>query len=325
MVRLRTLAVDPLDAGALSRLGELSALTVRVRPERDEFLAMLEDAHVLVCRSGVVVDAGALAAAPHLRVIIRAGNGVDNIDLAAARARGVAVYRLPHASVNAVAEFVLALLFGLFRRVTEADRQVRAGVWRKGELVGQEVAGKTLGLIGCGNLGARIAALGQAVGMTTIATVARTTPERRASLAAIGVRLVSFTELLDSADAVSVQVPGGEATQGLVSAEAIGRLRPGAVLIDVSRAGVVDHGALLAALTSGRLSGAAADVHATENGVPLLSRHPRAVVTPHIGGSSAEAQLRIGHEVVQIVQAHTEGHVAAGFECLTCPPGEVGP
>ncbi|PNL17686.1 3-phosphoglycerate dehydrogenase [Micrococcus sp. FDAARGOS_333] len=300
---LRVLVTDPLHRYGRDRLDRFTQLTVVERPTRSEFLALVSNADVLICRSSVVVDAEALDCAPHLRAVIRAGNGLDNIDAAHAGLLGVTVSSIPSPGVNAVAEFVLASLLTLSRRIVEADRQVREGIWAKSALCGTELGGRTLGLVGCGRIGTRVAELAQGFNMQVCASVEHPSADREVTMRAKGIDLLTLEELVEKSDAISIQVPGGPATHGLVDAQVLTHVKPGCLLIDVSRSGVVDHQAVLDGLRSGHIAGAAADVHAQESGIPLLAQHPSGVVTPHIGGSTEEAQLRIAAEVVRRVQA----------------------
>ncbi|MDO5618526.1 NAD(P)-dependent oxidoreductase [Kocuria sp.] len=312
-VVLKVLVTDPMHQTGIKELSSFTELAVVNRPTRAQFLGQLADTDVLVCRSSVKVDAEAFDVANHLRAVIRAGNGLDNIDVTRAEADGVELSSIPSPGVNAVAEFVIGHLLGLSRHIVEADRQVREGQWNKALLCGTELGGRTLGIVGCGKIGSRVAELAQGFGMHTLASVARQDPARRTELAARGIELCPLEELIERSDAISVQVPGAPETRNLIDAALLERVRQGCMVVDVSRAGVVNHHALLAGLNSGRLAGVAVDVHAEESGIPVLAQHERAVLTPHLGGSTDEAQERIAREVVsRIRRLECEGRVAHG-------------
>ena len=304
--RARVLVLDPIDADALTALQREHDVRVHLGADAAQVRQLVGDAEVIVLRSGVTLDAAAIAAAPRLRVIARAGSGMDNIDLNAARERGVFTFNVPGVSASAVAELAIGLMLAASRHIGLADRQVRAGVWNKAALGGRELGGKTLGMVGLGRIGGRIAQLGRALGMRVVAAVRHTDDERRAELASRGIELVDLATLVGTADVVCVAVPLTEDTHHLIDADVFAAMRPTAILVNVSRGLVVDEAALYEALAIGRIAAAGIDVIATE-GSTCLTELDNIVITPHIGAMSVDLQARIGEVVVAGVRAALEG------------------
>ncbi|WP_063838220.1 amino acid adenylation domain-containing protein [Saccharothrix sp. ST-888] len=309
--RPRILVVDPIHQGALEELQRRHDVTVALRPPAEELLRLVRDKEVVVLRSGVRLDAGVIAAANRLKVIARAGSGVDNIDLAAARAAGVTTFNIPAVSAPAVAELALGLMLTVGRHIALADRQVRQGIWNKSALSGAELAGKTLGLVGLGRIGSRIAALGRALGMRVLVDVDRATEERRRELELHGYELVALDQLLPAADVVCLAVPLTEQTHHLIDAAALAVMKPTSLLVNVSRGLVVDEDALYEALAGGGIAGAGLDVVAREGQPNRLSELDNVVITPHIGAMSADSQARIGRILVDSVNAALAGREVA--------------
>jgi D-3-phosphoglycerate dehydrogenase len=264
-------------------------------------------------RSATAVTSDAIADAKQLKVIGRAGAGVDTIDVDAATARGIAVMNAPDGNTLAAAEHALSLLFALARHVPRADAGLKAGEWPKAGLTGFELEGKKLGVIGLGRIGGTVARKGRALGMD----VAAYDPFLPPSAAGHGsVPLKTLDELLAWADVVTLHIPRTKDTTHLLNATTLARMKRGAYLINAARGGLVDETALLAALDSGHLAGAALDTFATE---PLpanspLRAHAKLVLTPHLGGSTAEAQERAAVAAARAVCEHLAGRT---------PPGRV--
>lgn len=308
----KVVVADQVEMSALASLAE-GFLVVPVGPE--ELVRELRDAVALIVRSATQVDGAVFDAAPALRVIGRAGVGVDNIDVDEASRRGVAVFNAPGGNTIAAAELTVALMLAAVRRVAAADRAVRDGRWDRSSFRGIELAGKTLGLVGAGRIGGEVAARCSAFGMGVVAYDPYLEPGR-----ADGLDLVSWDRLLAESDVVSIHVPLSDETRHLLDAEAIGRLKPGSFVVNVSRGGVIDESALVAALESGHLAGAALDVYETE---PLpehspLRDVPNLVMTPHLGASTAEAQVRVAIEVADSIRrALIDGEFGAAVNAAT--------
>ncbi|MCB9739031.1 MAG: hydroxyacid dehydrogenase [Deltaproteobacteria bacterium] len=243
-------------------------------------------------------DAFWTAAAGKLKAIGRAGSGVDNIDLEAATANGTWVMNTPGGNNNAVAELVLGAMFALGRHLVRADVGMKDGRWEKSALMGEEIEGKTLGIVGLGAIGRIVAAKAGALGMKVLAF----DPVLDAAAAkAAGADLVSLDALLAAADVVTLHVPLLPATRNLIDAGALAKMKPSAWLIDAARGGIVDEPALVAALDAGGLAAAAMDVFSAEP-VPAddrLSRHPKVLATPHIGASTRQAQEKVGVQIAE--------------------------
>ena len=276
--------------------------------KEEQLIAAVRDVHALVVRSATKVTRRVIEAAPLLKVIGRAGVGVDNIDVDAATERGVVVMNAPAGNTTTTAELALALLFALTRNVARGDRAVRAGEWKKrSSMMGSELAGKTLGVIGLGRIGRAVAQRARGLEFDVIAH----DPYLAGSKSPLeGVELVGLDELLSRADFVTLHVPLSDATKNLISRERIAHMKPGARLINAARGGLVDEIALAEVLASGHLRGAALDVFAVEPPPadhPLLARDD-VILTPHLGASSDEAQRNVALEIAeQISDFLTQG------------------
>jgi len=297
----KVLLADPIsDDGLAPLLGDDRFELV----ERDEgdLARQLADADAVIVRSGTTLTRELIEAAPKLRVIGRAGVGVDNIDLDAATERGVAVLNAPAGNTTSAAELTFALLLSLARSIPAADRSMRAGEWDRTTFRGIELHGKTLGLVGAGRIGAEVAKRARAFGMRVVAYDPYLPDERADTL---GLVVAPLERVLEEADVLSLHVPLTEATENLIDAAALARMKPSAYLINAARGGVVDESALIDALREGRLGGAALDVFADE---PPASDHPLrtlegVVLTPHLGAATREAQRNVAQEIAGAVRA----------------------
>jgi phosphoglycerate dehydrogenase-like enzyme len=274
--------------------------TVRILqayPSAEVLAEACRDAEAILARLGVVT-ARVIEAASRLRIIARHGAGSDGVDLAAATARGIVVTTTGPTNAGAVAEYAFALLLALLRRVPDADGGMRAGTWSRGSLVGEALEGKTLGIVGFGAVGSRVARAAAGFGMHVIAAAGR-----GPDVAATPVPVLPLAELLAVADIVSLHVRLTPETRGMIDARAIAAMRPGAVLVNTARGELVDEAALIAALQTGHLSGAALDTYAVE---PLASDSPlrrmaNVVLSPHVAGQTKEAVLLVGLAAAQAI------------------------
>lgn len=305
---MRILVAEPIAAEGVELLRASHEVDERPGLAHDELCAILPDYDALIVRSQVQVDAGLIAAGTRLVVIGRAGVGVDNVDLDAATRAGVMVVNAPTGNTIAAAEHTLALLYGLARRTAPADASIRRGEWKRAEFTGLELRGRTLGIVGLGKIGQAIAVRANAMEMVVLAADPFVTAEQAANHS---VELVEFDELLRRADVLTVHVPLTRATRGLIGRDAIARLRPGAIVLNVARGGVVDEAALSEALASGHLGGAGIDVFEHEPPIdsPLLGA-PNTLLTPHLGASTIEAQILVAEEVAAQVLDVLEGRSA---------------
>ncbi len=294
---MRVLVAEQLGQAGLDRLAQEHEVDVRLGLGRDDLLAALPDYEALIGRSQVKVDAAALAAGTRLKVVGRAGVGVDNIDVEAATRAGIAVVNAPTANTLAAAEHTLALMLALARRVAAADASVRRGEWRRADFMGTELGGKTLGIVGLGRVGLAVADRARAFAMNLLGSDPVVSAD---AAAAHGVRLVEVDQLLAESDVVTLHVPLTAATRGLIDAARLSKMKRNALLVNVARGDVVDEAALAQALVSGRLGGAAIDVFEHEPiGDSQLLSAPNTVLTPHLGASTVEAQERAALEVAQ--------------------------
>ncbi|MEX0797548.1 MAG: hydroxyacid dehydrogenase [Acidimicrobiia bacterium] len=278
-----------------------------------DFESALEDADALIVRSATTVGAALLEKGPYLKVIGRAGVGVDNIDIPAATERGIAVVNAPSGNTIAAAEMTMALILATMRHVVAADTSLRDGRWDRNLFKGAELMGRRLGLIGAGRIGAEVALRCQAFGMDVIIYDPYLTEERAE---AIGSRLTDLDEVVTTSDVISLHVPLTDETRGMIDEAAILRMKPGTFVVNASRGGVVDETDLAAALESGHLAGAALDVYEDEplSGESPLRTAPNLTLTPHLGASTVEAQEHVAVEVAANVAAVlVEGDLAAAL------------
>ena len=297
---MRILVTDGMDAAALAQLRQNGHEVIEQFYEPDALGAALRDVDAVVVRSATklrqpVLDA---AAGGRLKLIIRAGVGVDNIDVACAEAHGMTVRNTPRASSNAVAELAMAHLFSCARYISIAGHSMREGKWEKKTYnKGVELSGKTLGVIGYGRIGQTLGRMAQAMGMTVLAYDIY----HAEGLECATMRYVELDELLASSDFISLHTPAIDG-KPLIDAEAIAKMKDGVIFVNTSRGNNVDEAALLAGLESGRIRAAGLDVYAQEpTKNEALLNHPRVSCTPHIGASTVEAQRRIGMEIVDII------------------------
>jgi D-3-phosphoglycerate dehydrogenase/(S)-sulfolactate dehydrogenase len=306
----RVLVSDDLSAEGVEIMRRAGLeVDVRVGLKPDELERIVGDYDALAVRSATKVTAGLLEKAARLRVVGRAGVGVDNVDLPAATRRGVVVMNTPGGSSVTVAELTIAHMLALARHVAQATASVKAGKWEKKKFQGRELAGKTLGVVGIGNIGSIVVERCRAMKMRAIAYDPFISPEAAARL---GVTLVTLDELWATADVISLHVPLTEQTRNLVNAQTLARMKKGALLVNCARGGVIDERALADALASGHLGGAALDVFEKE---PPPADHPLLrldgfVCTPHLGASTEEAQAAVAVAIAEQLAAYlTAGEV----------------
>jgi D-3-phosphoglycerate dehydrogenase / 2-oxoglutarate reductase len=308
---MRVLVADGLAEEGLRRLRDAGDVLVRAGLTEAQLCTLLPDCEALVVRSGTRVSSTAVQRGERLRVIARAGVGVDNIDVEAATRKGILVLNAPESSTIAAAEHTIALLLALARRIPQAHASVAAGEWAREQFVGTELSGKTLGIVGLGKIGSEVARRAFAFGMRVLAHDPYVTEERARRL---GVELGSWERVLRESDVLSLHVPLGEGTRALIGAPELESMKRGAFLLNCARGGLVDEDALLQALIAGTCGGAALDVFAEEPPArrhPLLA-HPRVVVTPHLGGSTLEAQRSIAVDIAEQVLAALRGEPVHG-------------
>lgn len=264
----------------------------------EELKSIIADYDGLIVRSATKVTADIIEAAKNLKVIGRAGAGVDNIDVKAAAERNIVVMNTPGANTNAVVELTLAYLFALSRHLYPATSSLKDGRWEKKKLLGQELLGKTLGVIGYGKIGRQVAIKSRCLGMNVICFDPYV---GREIIDQFGVKLVAdLDELLTTADYISIHVPKIPETTNYINREQFAKMKKGVYFINCARGGIVNEADLLQALEDGIVAGAALDVFETEPPQDLkLIQHPRVICSPHIGASTAEAQENVGVQIAQ--------------------------
>lgn len=297
----RILVADDISNVGLDVLrGAGHQVLARAGIDRAALLKSLPDVDALLVRSRTRVTAELMDAAPKLRLVGRAGFGMDTIDIAEATRRGVAVFHSPEGNSTTAAEFAVGLLFSLARHIPRADAAMRAGRWEKRRYRGVEISGKTLGVIGMGNVGREVVERAAALRMRVLVHDPGKEP---AAVRAAGGEPADWEELLSTSDFLTVHVASGEETRGLIDDDAFGRMRDGVRLINCSRGGVVSEAALVRAVRSGRVAGAAVDVFDEEPpwGSELLAL-PQVILTPHLVASTFEAQISVAVTLAERVR-----------------------
>ncbi|WP_297523522.1 D-2-hydroxyacid dehydrogenase [Thermococcus sp.] len=300
---MKVLVAAPLHERAIEVLKKAGFEVVYEEyPDEETLVELVKDVDAIIVRSKPKVTRRVIESAPKLKVIARAGVGLDNIDLDAAKERGIKVVNSPAASSRSVAELATALIFNVARKIAFADRKMREGIWAKKQCVGIELEGKTLGIVGFGRIGYQIAKIAKALGMKVLLYDPYPNEERAKE---VGGKFVDLETLLRESDVVTLHVPLVEATYHMINEERLKLMKKTAILINAARGAVVDTNALVKALQEGWIAGAGLDVYEEE---PLPKNHPltkldNVVLTPHIGASTVEAQMRAGVQVAeQIVE-----------------------
>jgi D-3-phosphoglycerate dehydrogenase / 2-oxoglutarate reductase len=305
--QIEVLVTDPIAEEGLKLLETRPGFVVRrlVKPSPERLREALATASAWLVRSETKVTEEALKQAPRLKLVGRAGVGVDNIDLEAASRRGVLVMNVPGGNTLAATEHAWAMLLALSRNVAQADAEMKAGKWERGRWMGSELAGKTLGIIGLGRIGREVGRRAVAFGMRVIGFDPFLSQDQARGL---GVEPVELDELLRRSDYLTLHASLTEKTRHLIGREALSKMKPEARLVNCARGELIDEDALLAALRDKRLRGAALDVFSKE---PLpadspLRKEPRLILTPHLGASTEEAQLKVATELADNVAAYFE-------------------
>jgi D-3-phosphoglycerate dehydrogenase len=297
------LVSDKLSEEGLQILREADGIELDYQPkiDPDELRRIVPRYEGLIVRSRTKVASDVIEQADTLRVIGRAGIGVDNVDLPAATARGIIVMNTPEGNAITTAEHSISLMTSLARRIPAATASLKAGRWEKSSFSGKELYDQVLGVIGLGNIGSIVADRARGLRMRVIAYDPMVSEERAQRL---GVDLVSFDELLERSDVITLHVPITKDTRGLIGAEAFAKMKDGVLLVNAARGGILDEAALLAAIESGKVAGAALDVFETEPpppDYPLLVR-PEVIATPHVGAATGQAQLNVAIAVAEQVR-----------------------
>ena len=305
MTPFKILISDGLDESGKAVLRAAGEVADRDGISAADLLTEIADYDALIVRGRTKVTPAVFAAGKQLKVVGRAGIGVDNIDLNAAKAAGVAVVNSPLATTVTVAELSMGLMLSLVREIARADAAMKAGKWLKKELEGVELYGKTLGVIGFGRIGV---AVGKRAAAFDMKVLGYDPFKPAAAIEADGGQPVSLEKLLAQADFITLHLPLTPQTKNMLSTEAFAQMKTGVYIVDAARGGVIDEDALLVALESGKVAGAGLDVFTAEPpGLTALVAHPHVVATPHIGAQTVEAQGRAGYDIATEIAAALRG------------------
>ncbi|MCC3329714.1 phosphoglycerate dehydrogenase [Nocardia abscessus] len=309
------LIADKLAQSTVDALGDGVEVRWVDGPDRPALLAAVPEADALLVRSATTVDAEVLEAGKNLKIVARAGVGLDNVDVPAATERGVMVVNAPTSNIHTAAEHAVTLLLSAARQVPAADATLRERTWQRSKFNGVEIFGKTVGVVGLGRIGQLFAARLAAFETKIVAYDPYVSPARAAQL---GIELLTLDELLERADLISIHLPKTPETKGLIGKEAIAKTKPGVIIVNAARGGLVDEAALADAIKSGHVRAAGLDVFDTEpcTDSPLFDL-PQVVVTPHLGASTSEAQDRAGTDVAKSVLLALAGEFVPGAVNVT--------
>ena len=289
----RVLVADPIAESAVEKMKSAGLEIVIRDKEKDGPLEeQIKGFDCIIVRSATKITREVINAADSLRLIVRAGVGLDNVDQEAAKEKGIKVMNTPEAPSVSVAEMVFAHMFALSRNITQADASMKSERWEKKKLKGTELWNKTLGIVGFGRIGIEVARRAKAFGMNVMAYDVIDIDEQCKEL---GVARASLSDIIERADYITVHVPLLPQTRGMIGSEELERMKPTAFIINTARGGVIDEKALIKALDEGKIAGAGLDVFETEPPDDwTLAKHPKVVATPHIASSTVEAQARVG-------------------------------
>ncbi|MRH91044.1 phosphoglycerate dehydrogenase [Nocardia sp. SYP-A9097] len=309
------LIADKLAQSTVDALGDAVEVRWVDGPNRPELLAAVPEADALLVRSATTVDAEVLEAGKNLKIVARAGVGLDNVDVPAATERGVMVVNAPTSNIHTAAEHAVTLLLSAARQIPAADATLRERTWQRSKFNGVEILGKTVGVIGLGRIGQLFAQRLAAFETKIIAYDPYTSPARAAQL---GIELMSLDEVLAAADFISIHLPKTPETKGMLNAETLAKTKKGVIIVNAARGGLIDEQALADAINSGHVRAAGLDVFETEpcTDSPLFAL-PQVVVTPHLGASTAEAQDRAGTDVAKSVKLALAGEFVPGAVNVT--------
>jgi D-3-phosphoglycerate dehydrogenase len=305
MEKWRVILTDGLDDIGIELLKKEAEVANRKGITAEELIQEIGEYQAIIVRGRTKVTREVIAAAKNLKVIGRSGVGVDNIDLAAAEEKGIVVVNAPTSTSTAVAELAMGLIFALSREIPRADATMKNGEWIKKELMGAELNGKVLGILGFGRIGSMVGRMAAAVGMQILAYDVFPITE---TVHGIGGEPASIDELIEKSDVITIHTPLTDQTRNMIDAGAISRMKDGVYIVCTARGGIIDEKALLDALNSGKVSGAGLDVFSTEPPIDMeLIKHPRVVATPHVGGQTIAAQIRASRDIAEEVLAGLRG------------------
>ncbi|HEY9798623.1 MAG TPA: phosphoglycerate dehydrogenase [Leptolyngbyaceae cyanobacterium] len=297
----KVLVSDTIDQAGIDILSQVAQVDIKTNLSPEELVGIISDYDALMIRSGTRVTKEIIEAGKQLKIIGRAGVGVDNVDVPAATRQGIVVVNSPEGNTIAAAEHALAMMLSLSRHIPDANQSVKNNQWDRKSFIGAEVYKKTLGVVGLGKIGSHVATVARAMGMKLLAYDPFISVERADQL---GCRLVDMDLLLQESDYITLHMPKTPETSHLINAEALAKMKPTARLINCARGGIIDEEALYEALKSGKIAGAALDVFESEplGDSPLRSLGKEVVLTPHLGASTAEAQVNVAIDVAEQIR-----------------------
>jgi D-3-phosphoglycerate dehydrogenase / 2-oxoglutarate reductase len=297
----KVLVSDPIDQAGIDILSQVAKVDVKTGLKPDELIKIIGEYDAIMIRSETRITKEIIEAATNLKIIGRAGVGVDNVDVPFATRKGIVVVNSPEGNTIAAAEHALAMMLSLARYIPVANQSMKAGEWNRKLFVGTEVYKKTLGIVGLGKIGSHVANVAKAMGMNLLAYDPFISAERAEE---IGCTLVELDILFRESDYITLHIPKTPETANLIDAESIGKMRPTARIINCARGGIIDEVALAGAIESGKIAGAAIDVYAVEplGDSPLRAVGSNLVLTPHLGASTAEAQINVALDVAEQIR-----------------------
>lgn len=298
----KVLVSDPIDQAGIDILSQVAQVDVNTGLSAEELVRIIPDYDALMIRSGTQVTKEIVEAGNLLKIIGRAGVGVDNVDVPAATRKGIVVVNSPEGNTIAAAEHAIAMMLSMSRHIPEANASVKSGKWERNRFIGVEVYKKTLGIVGLGKIGSHFAAAAKAMGMKLLAYDPFISAERAEQL---GCRLVELELLMCESDYITLHIPKTPETKHLINAEVLSKMKPTARIINCARGGIIDEAALAEAIKSGKIAGAAIDVYENEPlqaDSPLLTVGQNIVLTPHLGASTAEAQVNVAIDVAEQIR-----------------------
>ena len=297
----KVLVSDPIDSAGIDILSQVATVDVKIGLSPEQLVQLIPDYDALMIRSGSRITKEIIEAGHLLKIIGRAGVGVDNVDVNAATRQGIVVVNSPEGNTIAAAEHALAMMLALSRHIPDANASVKRGEWDRKTFVGTEVYKKTLGVVGLGKIGSHVATAAKAMGMKLLAYDPFISNERAEQL---GCRLVEMDILIQEADYITLHIPKTPETANLINAAALAKMKPNARIINCARGGIIDEAALAEALKAGKIGGAALDVYDSEplGDSPLKSLGKEVILTPHLGASTAEAQVNVAIDVAEQIR-----------------------
>jgi len=297
----KVLVSDPIDEAGIKILSQVAQVDVKTGLSPSELAGIISDYDALMIRSGTQVTEEVIEAATHLKIIGRAGVGVDNVNVPAATRKGIVVVNSPEGNTIAAAEHALAMMLSLSRHIPDANQSLKEGRWERKKFMGSEVYKKTLGVVGLGKIGSHVATVAKAMGMKILAYDPFISQERANQL---GCTLVDLDLIFTESDYITLHVPKTKETENLINAESLAKMKPTARIINCSRGGIIDEDALYEALANEKIAGAALDVFATEplGESSLKSLGSNVILTPHLGASTAEAQVNVAIDVAEQIR-----------------------